>query len=134
MNIANDAGVAGDTDRVTLANQVESLLSRLNPSVSPERRRDERFPIPVLFRITPLDADRQLIESEAVIVVGKNISRRGFSFYHERPISHRRAIIALAQPGLGIFSAEIDVSWCRFRRPGWYESGGRLVRSILSAS
>ena len=134
MNIANDAGVAGDTDRETLANQVESLLSRLNPSVSSERRRDERFAIPVLFRITPLDADRQPIESEASIVVGKNISRRGFSFYHERPIPHRRAIIALAQPGLGIFSAEIDVSWCRFRRPGWYESGGRLVRSILHAS
>jgi hypothetical protein len=134
MNIANDAGVAGDTDREILANQVESLLSRLSPSVSPERRRDERFAIPVLFRVTPLDADRQLIESEALIVVGKNISRRGFSFYHERPLAHRRAIIALAQPGLGIFSAEIDVSWCRFRRPGWYESGGRLVRSILHPS
>ena len=134
MNTANDAGVAAKPTATTLTNQIEALLSRLNPSVSPERRRDERFAIPVLFRLTPLDADRQPIESEALIVVGKNISRRGFSFYHERPIAHRRAHIALAQPGLGSFSAEIDVSWCRFRRPGWYESGGRLVRSILHAS
>ena len=66
MNIAKDAGVAGETDRTTLANQVESLLSRLNPSVTPERRRDERFAIPVLFRLTPLDADRQPIECEVV--------------------------------------------------------------------
>jgi hypothetical protein len=134
MNVAKDAPVAGETDRTTLANQVESLLSRLNPSVTPERRRDERFAIPVLFRLTPLDADRQPIECESLIVVGKNISRRGFAFFHERPIPHRRAVIALAQPGLGVFSAEIDVSWCRFRRPGWYESGGRLVRAILNAS
>ena len=130
MNMAHDLRNTGDTDRAALANQVESLLARLNPSVSTERRRDERFPISVLFCLTPLDADRQPIESEAAIVVGKNISRRGLSFYHERPSAHRRAIVTLAQPGLGNFAAEIDVTWCRFRRPGWYESGGRLVRSI----
>jgi hypothetical protein len=130
MNIAFEAGVAGDTDRATLTNQVEALLARLNPNISLERRRDDRFAIPVLFRLTPLDADRQPIEDEALIVVGKNISRRGLSFYHERPIPHRRSLIALAEPGIGSFAAEIDVSWCRFTSPGWYESGGRLVRAV----
>lgn len=131
MNYAIDTSVAGDADRATLSSQIEALLARLHPSVARERRRDDRVAIPVLFRLTPLDADHQPIEIEVSFVVGKNISRRGLSFYHECPLPHRRALIALAQPGLGSFAAEIDVSWCRFTRPGWYESGGRLVRSVI---
>src|SRR4029078_7215939 len=116
--------------RSTLTSQIEALVSRLHPPVERERRHDDRIAIPVLFRLTPLDANRQPIESQAAIVVGKNISRRGISFFHERPTPYRRAIIELAQPGLGSFAAEIDVKWCRFTRPGWYESGGRLLRLV----
>jgi len=116
--------------RVNLASQIESLLARLRPSLSVDRRHDGRIAIPALFRLTPFDAEHQLTASQATIVVGKNISRRGMSFYHEWPMPHRRALIELAHPGLGEFAAEIDVSWCRFTRPGWYESGGRLVRSL----
>ena len=130
MNDATDNPVAGDVHRAALANQVEALLARLHASVAQERRRDERVAIPVLFRLTPLDVDRQTLEHESSIVVGKNISRRGLCFYHEWPIPHRRALIAVAQSGLGSFAAEIDISWCRFTRPGWYESGGRLVRLV----
>jgi hypothetical protein len=111
-----------------LTQQVEALLAQLTPAVTQERRREERVAIPVLLRITPLDPDRQSLLEEATIVVGKNISRRGISFYHERPLLYRRAIIELAEKSLGSFSAEIDVKWCRFTRPGWYESGGRLIR------
>ncbi len=132
MNFAIDFD-AVDPDRATLTSQIESLLFRVNPRVALERRRDERIAIPVLFRLTPLDTDRQPVEIESAFVVGKNISRRGMSFFHERPIPYRRALIALAQPGLGDFDAEIDVSWCRFTRPGWYESGGRLIRSAVRA-
>lgn len=129
MNELIDGIAAGGSDRARLANQVEALLASLQPSVARERRRDERCPIPVLFKLTPLEVDNQPIAHEAAIVVGKNISRRGLCFFHEQPISHRRAIIELVQPGLGEFAAEIDVTWCRFTKPGWYESGGRLVRS-----
>ena len=129
MNFAHGPAIAADSARATLAIQVEALLLRLNPSVALDRRRDVRVAIPVVFRLTPLDADRQPVDCETAFVVGKNISRRGLSFFHERPIPYRRALIALAQPGLGDFDAEIDVSWCRFTGPGWYESGGRLVRS-----
>ncbi|HEX4412485.1 MAG TPA: hypothetical protein VH107_02580 [Lacipirellulaceae bacterium] len=129
MNDLIDGIAAGGSDRVRLASQVEALLASLQPSVVRERRRNERCPIPVLFKLTPLEAGSQPIPHEATIVVGKNISRRGLCFFHEQPISHRRAIIELMQPGLGEFAAEIDVTWCRFTKPGWYESGGRLVRS-----
>jgi hypothetical protein len=128
MSYVTEFADAIGADRTALAQQIETLLTRLSPPVLEERRRDERIAIPVLLRLTPLDADHRLIEHDATIVVGKNISRHGLSFYHERPLPHRRAVIELAEPGLGTFAAEIDVKWCRFTRPGWYESGGRLIR------
>ncbi len=129
MNLAVDSSIVAKTNRATLTIQVEALLTRLYPAVGRERRHDDRIAIPVLFRLTPFDGDRQPLEQDALIVVGKNISRRGVSFYHEKPITHRRALIELADPSVGIFVAEIDVTWCRFTKPGWYESGGRLIRS-----
>lgn len=128
MNNVPDKSVAADYARAALIRQIEALVARLHPGVARERRHDERLTIPVLFRLTPLDANHEPIPSQSSIVVGKNISRRGMGFFHERPMPHRRAIIELAQPGLGSFAAEIDVNWCRFTRPGWYESGGRLIR------
>jgi hypothetical protein len=120
-------------DRAVLSQLVQELVAGLNPTVALERRRDERVAIPVLFRLTPLDNDRQPIESAAVTVVGKNISRRGLSFYHKHPLTYRRAVITLQHPELGDFSAEVDITWCRFTKPGWYESGGRLVAAIGSS-
>ena len=110
MTLATDSIIAAKTNRATLTIQIEALLSRLHPAVERERRHDDRVAIPVLFRLTPFDADRQPLEQEASIVVGKNISRRGVSFYHEHPITHRRALIELADPSVGSFVAEIDVS------------------------
>ena len=92
MNLAHGPAIAGDSARTTLAIQIEALLLRLNPSVALDRRRDDRVAIPVVFRLTPLDADRQPVECETAFVVGKNLSRRGLSFFHERPIPYRRAL------------------------------------------
>jgi hypothetical protein len=132
ITLPNDASTeirGTEQDRPALATQVAELIEKLNAPVEHERRREPRVAIPVLFQLTPLDAELHVDCSEPVIVVGKNISRRGFSFFHERPITFRRARIEVAQTGFGSFVAEVDVRWCRFRRPGWYESGGRLLRA-----
>jgi hypothetical protein len=129
MTLDTDTGLPAGNNRNTLTIQVESLLSRLYPPVERERRHDDRVAIPVLFRLTPLDSDRQPVDLQSSIVVGKNISRRGVSFYHEKPITQRRVLIELADPNIVSFVAEVDVTWCRFTKPGWYESGGRLIRS-----
>jgi hypothetical protein len=134
MTLVTATSITAKTNRATLTIQIEALLTRLHPTVERERRHDDRVAIPVLFRLTPFDSDRQPLEQESSIVVGKNISRRGVSFYHEKPITHRRALIELADPSAGNFVAEIDVSWCRFTKPGWYESGGRLIRSVTPAA
>jgi hypothetical protein len=114
----------------TLARDVQTLVSRLRPEVTVERRHVERVAVPLLFRLTPLNVRREPIHDDAITVVGKDISRRGLSFFHEQPLTYRRAIVTLEHPDFGRFAAEVDVNWCRFTRPGWYESGGRLVRSI----
>jgi hypothetical protein len=132
--VASGFAATSGGDRSVLARQVRELVDRLNPAVALERRRDERMPVPVLFRLTPLDHDREPIVSASVTVVGKNISRRGLSFYHEQPLPHRRALICLQHPEIGDFSAEIDITWCRFTKPGWYESGGRLVAAVQPSS
>src|SRR5437764_653327 len=113
MRSATSPGPAIDSGRAILADQIESLLARLHPNVPRERRHDGRIAVPVLFLLTPLDSALNPVPSLAVTVVGKNISRRGLSFIHDKPLPHRRAIIELAQPGAGTFAAEIDVRWCR---------------------
>ncbi len=110
-----------------LAEQVQLLVRRLHPEVTVERRHVERYPMPVLLQLTPLDSERRAADT-ATIAVGKDISRCGMSFFHERPLPYRRAIVSLEHPEFGRFAAEIDINWCRFTRPGWYVSGGRLLR------
>jgi hypothetical protein len=122
--------IAGNTDRTALALRIEALVAGLHPTVSIERRRDLRIALPALFRLIPLDATHETIDYEAITVVGRNISRHGLSFYHEQPLPYRRAVICLEHPRLESFAAEIDITWCRFTKPGWYESGGRLIRLV----
>jgi hypothetical protein len=132
MNRAIDFLVNAKLDERALARHVQELVTRLRPEVAVERRHEDRVAVPLLFRLTPLNNDRELVYDDAITVVGKDISRRGLSFYHEHALTYRRAIIVLAHPEFGRFAAEIDVNWCRFTRPGWYESGSRLVRPVRS--
>jgi hypothetical protein len=114
----------------TLTHHVHELIDSLHPEVTTERRRYDRTPIPYLFQLTPLDADGQPLLDQTMTVVGRDISPRGMSFFHEQPLPYRRAIIALEHPDAPQFTAEIDIRWCRFAKIGWYESGGRLLRSV----
>ena len=130
MNRATELLANNQLDEQSLARQIQALVARLRPEVTLERRHDDRVAVPLLFRLTPLNSDRQPVHDDAITVVGKDISRRGLSFFHEQPLTYRRAIVSLEHPDFGRFAAEIDVNWCRFTRPGWYESGGRLVRPV----
>ena len=113
----------------TLTQHVNALIDNLYPQVVTERRRYDRSPIPYLFQLTPLDADGQPLLGQTMTVVGRDISSRGMSFFHEQPLPFRRAIVALEHPDTPQFAAEVDIRWCRFAKIGWYESGGRLLRS-----
>src|SRR5690606_35254030 len=62
------------------------------------------------------------------VIVGRDISERGLGFYHSQPISFRAGIVVCDLPDGGQTAFEIDITWCRFARHGWYESGRRLLR------
>jgi hypothetical protein len=113
-----------------LTEQFRILRQALERPVSFERRQYGRIALPLVLQVTPLDQTGQPLKHLSLQVVGKDISPRGISFFHERPLPHRRAIVEFEHADVGQFSFEVDVSWCRFTSPGWYQSGGRLVRAL----
>ena len=120
-------------DNADLRTQVWGLLSTLYPKDSlVERRRENRYPFPFLVHLTPVDDDGQPSKTETIVVVGKHLSERGLGFYHPKPLPYRRMIVSLESSGGQWLGFLIDLSWCRFTKQGWYESGGRFIRSVLS--
>ena len=115
-----------------LTQQFRKLQEALERPVTYERRRYARIPLPLLLRVTPLDQTGQRLENLAMTVVGKDISPRGLSFFHDRPMPHRRVLVTFDHPELGRFTMEVDIGWCQFTGSGWYVSGGRLLRSAGS--
>jgi hypothetical protein len=113
-----------------LTEQFRTLKNALERRVTFERRQFGRIPLPLVLQVTPLDQTGQPLENLAASMIGKDISPRGISFFHEQPLPHRRAIITFEHPDVGQFCLEVDVNWCRFTSPGWYQSGGRLIRSV----
>lgn len=111
-----------------IGRQVRTLLQRTQAAPAMlERRQNQRHPLPSLLTLYP--ADDGACEPPQVIV-GKDISERGLGFFHQRPIPFRRAIVVCDVPGAGQAAFLIDISWCRFTRQGWYESGGRLLEAV----
>ncbi len=124
---------SGESPDEEVQAQVAGLLATLFPKGQlVERRREQRYPFPHLIHLTPVNGDGQTPEGESIVVVGKHLSERGLGFYHAKPLSHRRMIASL-EAGNGQWIAFlIDLNWCRFTKQGWYESGGRFLRSVLS--
>ena len=111
--------------------QVWALLTTLYPhNQFVERRREHRYPFPYLIHLTPVGEDGVTPEGETLVVVGKHLSQRGLGFYHPRPLPYRRMIASL-EAGNGAWVAFlIDLTWCRFTRQHWYESGGRFLQAV----
>ena len=97
-----------------------------------ERRLDQRFPYPHLLYLTPVGEDGITPQGESVVVVGKTLSERGLGFYYQQPICHRRMIASLETSEMRWTGLLIDVTWCRFTRYGWYDSGGRFIQAVAS--
>ncbi len=124
---APDAPAPGES----LSHQIQGLIDEAQSSAtSDERRNRDRFPIPYTFRLTPLDADGNLMGDETTTVVGKDLSLTGIGFSHDHALPFRRAIISLNHPKVGRFAVEAEIVWTRPTPIGLYESGCRLVRTV----
>lgn len=113
--------------------QVWSILGNLYPRGNlVERRRERRYPYPYLVHLTPVGPDGLTPHGESMVVVGKHLSDQGLGFYHPKPISHRRMIATLEVAGGRALAFLVDLTWCRFTKQGWYESGGRFLQAVPS--
>ena len=113
--------------------QVWGLLTTLYPRNDLlERRRENRYPFPYLVHMTPVGPDGVTPDGETVVVVGKQLSERGFGFYHYTSLPYRRMIASLETGNGRWVGFLIDLTWCRFTKGGWYESGGRFLQAVLS--
>lgn len=97
-----------------------------------ERRMDQRYPYPHPLYLTPVAADGFSPEGESVVVIGKSLSERGLGFFYQQPLAHRRMIASLETSELRWAGFLVDITWCRFTRYGWYESGGRFIQAVPS--
>jgi hypothetical protein len=113
--------------------QVWGLLTALYPRNDlAERRHDNRYPFPSLIHLTPVGSDGVTPEGKTVVVVGKHISEQGCGFFHPAPLPYRRMIASVETRNGEWLAFLIDLSWCRFTKDGWYESGGRFLQTVLS--
>jgi len=107
------------------------LLTHFQPRVARlERRSDQRYPFPYLLHLTPIAADGTPVLRDTVVVVGKHLSEHGMGFYHTKPLPHRRMIVSFEAGNDAWLSFVINLTWCRFTKQGWYESGGRFLRAV----
>ena len=81
----------------------------------PQHRASCTEPFPA--KLLAIDEQGNLSESEAVAV--RDIDDRRVSFYHQKPLLYRRALLVVDDRGEGRIRAELDLTWCRFNRLGW---------------
>jgi hypothetical protein len=107
------------------------LASHFGRAYATDRRRERRYPFPHLVHLTPLADDGRTPSGPPMVAVGRELSEGGFGFFHPSPLPYRQMIAALEGADSRWYSFVIDLTWCRFMRHGWYESGGRFLRTIV---
>lgn len=123
-----NSGAVSATVDPEVRNRVWNLVGKLYPSGNVgERRGERRYPFPQLVHLSPVPDERLEASHEPVVVVGKHISERGIGFFHREPLAYRRVIASVpcGDDWLGLLT---HLTWCRFTRHGWYESGGRFLK------
>lgn len=116
-----------------VSQRITSLLAALYPQGAIiDRRREVRYPYPHLVYLTPLAEDGRSPTGSSIVVAGKQLSENGLGFFHQQPLPHRRMIASLDQGRGQWLGLVIDLTWCRFTKFGWYESGGRLLEVVDS--
>jgi hypothetical protein len=126
----SDFQVPGDgpVEQVHATPNVQQLLQHMLPSdVGAEQRQTQRFPYPFLVELTPVGDDDTTPVDSPMTVIGKDLSERGIGFFHQKPLPYRR-VQAMVEDMTGQrIAVLIDLTWCRFKKQGWYESGGRFL-------
>lgn len=125
---ATDGNRREDSIR-SLVGQV--LLARQPARNGRERRRERRYPYPHPIHLTPIDTSGAE-PAETIVVIGKQLSAGGVGFYYREPIAFRRVIASFDVGEQGWIGLLLELTWCRFNRHGWYDSGGQFLAVVES--
>jgi hypothetical protein len=107
--------------------QTAALIQHLmRGSRAIEQRTVGRYAFPKLVRLVPIGKAGDLLDDEAVVAVGKNVSFDGMCVFHQQPLPYRHVLACIDMDADTSFQIPLDLHWCRFTRLGWYESGGRF--------
>lgn len=127
---AVDSWLVREKSDQSLKDLVERVLRLTQPPRQHERRRDQRTAFPHLISLTPIDDNELRVVESPVNVVGKFLADRGIDFFHTNPLPFKRAIVSFDDSlGLDVHFV-LNIGWCRFLRPGWYDSGGRFTHVV----
>ena len=99
-----------------------------------DRRAEHRQAFPCMFELTPMHPDDLCPIDDSITVIGKDISPSGVHFYHQQSLPYQCMRMSMIGP-TALERGEtpqliIKLRWCRFLRPGWYDSGGQFVRIV----
>lgn len=137
--------ISESTDQAFFLNELLSPLERIDSieqgvklamlgpegsEVAEDRRKTPRHPYPYPFYITPLGPDGTPIVAETFSVIGSQITPFGIDFYHTQPIPHRLVVASLPYGDEQWIGLQLNLSWCRFNRFGWYDNGGKFIRIV----
>ena len=130
LHKASSSWTITETSDVAVCDLVQGMLQASEPHwQQAERRERKRHPFPLLMTLTPIADQEMTAVDEPIVVVGRHLALRGLDFYHREPLPYRRAIISFDElPGQA--HLVLLISWCRFLRPGWYDSGGRFTHVV----
>lgn len=116
--------------------EIRRLVSDILESTGPhtmqgERRSDQRVAYPYLLTLTPVaNGDTVIPVGEPIDVVGKCLAERGLTFFHTQNLPFRRAVVTFNPQFSPPAHLILNISWSRFLRPGWYDSGGRFTHVL----
>ena len=120
--------IASDDARISEATR--QILRRAQTLwQGPERRAQQRLPLAQLIHMVPLGNDLKPA-SKPVYVVGKNLALLGLDFFHPAPIVQRFAIVSFQSGTASWIQFLMKITWCRFLRSGWYDSGGKFIKLV----
>ena len=94
------------------------------------RRAHDRIPFAKLIQMVPLNNSDLQPASEPIYVVGKQLATLGLDFFHQEPIEQRFAIVSLETGAEDSIQFLMKITWCRFLKPGWYDSGGKFIKIV----
>jgi hypothetical protein len=78
--------------------------------------------------ITPLDDATERPSARSFVAQGRDLSLSGCSFCHPDPLASRKVIVRFRAEDRSGGAILAVLRWCRYRRDGFYQSGGQFLR------